>query len=90
MNEILKYLCRKSSSRNRILAEEDAIDKILVLANNSAKERKSMIITEQDILGVAYEEELIENEIMSMYEDNKILISVNGRKVGAIKCISCT
>ena len=88
MNEILKYLCRKSSSRNRILAEEDAIDKILVLANNSAKERKSMIITEQDILDVAYEEELIENEIMSMYEDNKILISVNGRKIGAINALA--
>ena len=88
MNEILKYLCRKSSSRNRILAEEDAIDKILVLANNSVKERKSMIITEQDILDVAYEEELIENEIMSMYEDNKILISVNGRKVGAINALA--
>ena len=81
MSEILKYLCRKSSSRNRILAEDDSIDKILVLANNSAKERKSMIITKQDILDVAYEEELIENEIMSMYEDNKILISVNGRKI---------
>lgn len=88
MSEILKYLCRKSSSRNRILAEEDAIDKILVLANNSAKERKSMIITEQDILDVAYEEELIENEIMSMYEDNKILISVNGRKIGAINALA--
>ncbi|MBS4956681.1 MAG: AAA family ATPase [Clostridium sp.] len=88
MNEILKYLCRKSSSRNRILAEEDAIDKILVLANNSVKERKSMIITEQDILDVAYEEELIENEIMSMYEDNKILISVNGRKIGAINALA--
>ena len=88
MSEILKYLCRKSSSRNRILAEEDAIDKILVLANNSAKERKSMIITEQDILDVAYEEELIENEIMSMYEDNKILISVNGRKIGAVNALA--
>lgn len=88
MSEVLKYLCRKSSSRNRILAEEDTIDKILVLANNSAKERKSMIITEQDILDVAYEEELIENEIMSMYEDNKILISVNGRKIGAINALA--
>ena len=88
MSEILKYLCRKSSSRNRILAEDDSIDKILVLANNSAKERKSMIITEQDILDVAYEEELIENEIMSMYEDNKILISVNGRKIGAINALA--
>lgn len=88
MSEMLKYLCRKSSSRNRILAEDDAIDKILVLANNSAKERKSMIITKQDILDVAYEEELIENEIMSMYEDNKILISVNGRKIGAVNALA--
>ena len=88
MSEMLKYLCRKSSSRNRILAEDDSIDKILVLANNSAKERKSMIITKQDILDVAYEEELIENEIMSMYEDNKILISVNGRKIGAINALA--
>lgn len=88
MSEMLKYLCRKSSSRNRILAEEDTIDKLLVLANNSAKERKSMIITEEDILQVAYEEELIESEIMSMYEDNKILISVKGRKVGAINALA--
>ena len=88
MSEMLKYLCRKSSSRNRILAEEDAIDKILVLANNSAKERKSMIITEKDILEVAYEEELIESEIMSMYEDNKILISVNGKKIGAVNALA--
>ena len=88
MSEMLKYLCRKSSSRNRILAEEDSIDKILVLANNSAKERKSMIITEKDILEVAYEEELIESEIMSMYEDNKILISVNGKKIGAVNALA--
>ena len=88
MSEMLKYLCRKSSSRNKILVEGEAIDKILVLANNSAKERKSMIITEQDILEVAYEEELIESEIMSMYEDNKILISVNGRKIGAINALA--
>ena len=80
INEMLKYLCRKSSSRNRIFVDEDTIDKLLVLANNSAKERKSMIITEQDILEVAYEEELIESEIMSMYEENKILISVKGEK----------
>lgn len=84
MNEMLKYLCRKSSSRNRILAEEDGIDKLLVLANNCAKERKRMIITEEDILEVAYEEELIEEEFMSMYEDKKILIEINERKVGAI------
>lgn len=84
MNEMLKYLCRKSSSRNRILAEEDTIDKILVLANNNAKDKKKIVISEEDILEVAYEEELIEKELMSMYEDNKILIDINNKKVGAI------
>ena len=88
MSEMLKYLCRKSSSRNRILADEDTIDKLLVLANNSAKERKSMIISEEDILEVAYEEDLIETEIMSMYEDYKIFISVKDRKVGAINALA--
>lgn len=88
MNEMLKYLCRKSNSRNRILAEEDAIDKLLVLANNSAKEKKRMIITEEDVLDIAYEEELIENEMMSMYEENKILIDINGRKIGAINALA--
>lgn len=84
MSEILKYLCRRSSSRNRILAEEDTIDKILVLANNNTKDKKKIVISEEDILEVAYEEELIEKELMSMYEDNKILIDINNRKVGAI------
>ena len=88
MSEMLKYLCRKSSSRNRILAEEDSIDKLLVLANNSAKEKKRLVITEEDILDVAYEEELIENEMMSMYEENKILIDINGRKIGAINALA--
>lgn len=88
MSEMLKYLCRKSSSRNRILAEEDSIDKLLVLANNLAKEKKRLVITEEDILDVAYEEELIENEMMSMYEENKILIDINGRKIGAINALA--
>ena len=88
MSEMLKYLCRKSSSRNRILAEEDSIDKLLVLANNLAKEKKRLVITEEDILDVAYEEELIENEMMSMYEENKMLIDINGRKIGAINALA--
>ena len=43
-----------------------------------------MEILKDDILAVAYEQELIEEEFMSMYEDDKIVIEVKGRKVGAI------
>ena len=88
MEAMLKYLCRKGNSRKRIFTEEDTIDKLLVLSNNVAKERKSMVIEEKDFLSIAYEEEIIENELMSMYEENKILIDINGRKVGAINALA--
>ena len=88
MEAMLKYLCRKGNSRKRIFTEEDTIDKLLVLSNNVAKERKSMVIEEKDFLSIAYEEEIIENELMSMYEENKILIDINGKKVGAINALA--
>lgn len=88
MEAMLKYLCRKGNSRKRIFTEEDTIDKLLVLSNNVAKERKNMVIEEKDFLSIAYEEEIIENELMSMYEENKILIDINGRKVGAINALA--
>lgn len=47
-----------------------------------------MVIEEKDFLSIAYEEEIIENELMSMYEENKILIDINGRKVGAINALA--
>ena len=74
MSEIFKYLCKKSSSKKRIFSDEDDIDKLLVLSNNHAKEEKRMEILKEDIRAVAYEEELIESEFISMYEEKKILI----------------
>lgn len=84
MSEIFKYLCKKSSSKKRIFSDEDDIDKLLVLSNNHAKEEKRMEILKEDIRAVAYEEELIESEFISMYEEKKILIEINDRKIGAI------
>ena len=80
MSEIFKYLCKKSSSKKRIFSDEDDIDKLLVLSNNHAKEEKRMEILKEDIRAVAYEEELIESEFISMYEEKKILIEINDRK----------
>lgn len=82
--EVFKYLCRKSGSRNRMCIEDDLLDKLLVLSNNCAKDKKKTIITEEDIIDIAYDEDLIENELMSMYEDNKIFIDIKDKKVGAI------
>ena len=72
IKEVCKYLCRKCSSKNKMLIESDAIDKILVLANNRAKEKRENRITKEDIVETAYEKELLEDELMNMYKDKKI------------------
>ena len=84
IKEVCKYLCRKCSSKNKMLIESDAIDKILVLANNRAKEKRENRITKEDIVETAYEKELLEDELMNMYKDKKILIDIKGEKVGCI------
>ena len=84
INEIIKYLCRKSSNRQKLFIENDFIDKVLILSNNFAKEKGNMLITEKEVIEAVYEEELIEKEVMSGYEEKKILIDIKGVKVGVI------
>lgn len=85
IKEIIKYLFRIASDKNKLSLDNNDIDKIIILANNEVSERNIM---GEDIIKVAYEEELIENEIMSMYKDNKILLSVEGRKIGTINALA--
>ena len=84
INEIIKYLCRKRSNRQKLFIENDFIDKVLILSNNFAKEKGNMLITEKEVIEAVYEEELIEKEVMSGYEEKKILIDIKGVKVGVI------
>lgn len=84
INEIIKYLCRKSSNRQKLFIENDFIDKVLILSNNFAKEKGNMLITEKEVIEAVYEEELIAKEVMSGYEEKKILIDIKGVKVGVI------
>ena len=85
IKEIIKYLFRIASDKNKLSLENNDIDKMIILANNEVSERNIM---GEDIIKVVYEEELIENEIMSMYKDNKILLSVEGRKIGTINALA--
>ena len=85
IKEIIKYLFRIASDKNKLSLDNNDIDKMIILANNEVSERNIM---GEDIIKVAYEEELIENEIMSMYKDNKILLSVEGRKIGTINALA--
>ncbi len=84
LREIFKYLCRKASCKNKLFVEKYTIERLLLLANHYAVETKSDKITEKEIIEVAYEEEDILKEMMKLYNEKKILISVKGERIGAI------
>ncbi|MGL4761275.1 MAG: AAA family ATPase [Sarcina sp.] len=88
INELGKYLARKSGSRDRILWDIDEVEKILILANNNAKRLKRKLIKAQDIMDVAYKASTIEIEYQKLYKDNKILINVTDKIIGSINALS--
>lgn len=83
-DEIIKYMSRFSGDRSKVSISLEELERILVLSNDTTKIRKSKVIESKDIIAVAYEVELIEDEYDKMYKENKILLSVKGSKVGVI------
>lgn len=86
--EILKYLSRKANSKNKINIDDMDIDKLIILTNNHTKERGGKTISKEDVICIAYEEEKIEEEYMKMFKENKILLSLNDKKVGSINALA--
>ena len=86
--EILKYLSRKANSKNKINIDDMDIDKLIILTNNHTKERGGRTISKEDVICIAYEEEKIEEEYMKMFKENKILLSLNDKKVGSINALA--
>ena len=48
------------------------------------KEKGDYVITKEDVMKIAYEEEFIEKEFIKMYKKGKILITLTGEKVGSV------
>lgn len=88
IKEVAKYLCRKAESKNKLYFENDEVGSLILLANNYAKENNKDIIDKDDILSVAYEDELIELEFLEGYKEKRSLIQVNGSKIGQINGLS--
>lgn len=84
IKEIIKYLSRVAECRGKICIEDKNIDRLLILANNIVELDGREIISDKDIRNVAYEKSLIEDEILEMYEDSKIILTLSGEKVGSI------
>lgn len=87
-NEIIKYLSRSASRKTKINIDTTEIDRVIILANDNAKKRKSLLIEGDDIRRVAYYKERIEEEYDKLYEENKILLTVTGEKIGVINGLS--
>ena len=88
VNEIIKYLSRTANSKTKINIDTTEIEKLMILANDNAKKRNSLMIESKDIVGIAYVKERIENEYDKLYKENKILISIIGKKVGVINALA--
>ena len=86
--EIIKYLSRISGNKYNVSIDTEEIDKILLLANDNSKRKKSLIIRDIDIIQVAYPREKIEEEYDNLYKENKILITTNGKRVGVVNALA--
>lgn len=86
--EIIKYLARVVGERNKVSFDDYYINKLLYLSNNNARIAGKKNIDKQDIRDIAYEEEKILEEVMDSYKDNKILITISGKKVGIINALA--
>ncbi|MBE6054888.1 MAG: ATP-dependent protease [Clostridium sartagoforme] len=87
-NEIIKYLSRNAARKTKINIDISEIDKVMILANYNATKRKSLLIEGKDIRECAYYKERIEEEYHKLFQENKIILSVVGSKVGVINALS--
>ncbi len=88
IGEMLKFLSRVTGQRDKISIDDYYINKLLYLSNNNVKEDSRKNIEKQDIMDVAYEDEKFLEDIMDNYKNKKILITLNGKKVGIINALA--
>lgn len=88
IKKIIKSLSRKIENRNKLLFDTDELDKILMLSDNNSRKKNKCKIEEEDIEETIFSEDLIEKEIIKMFETEKILLDVKSKVVGQINGLS--
>ncbi|URZ06358.1 AAA family ATPase [Clostridium felsineum] len=86
--EICKHLSRIADDRNRLHILPKEIKRILTLTCNNADKDSDKYINDENVRKVIYKEEIIEEEIIKNYKDNKILMDFFGEKIGQINALS--
>ena len=84
IKEVARYLCRITDDRNIINIQVEVLDNLIILLREEIKERPIKYIDKTDIINIAYEKEKIEDELLKMYKEDKIVLSLDGKKCGTI------
>ncbi|MGL4874503.1 MAG: AAA family ATPase [Clostridium sp.] len=84
IKSVVKYLVRKAEKREKINFDIREIENILILAEQEAMQALKEVIGSEEINKVIYEEDIVEEEYISMYKENKMLIKLKDRLVGNI------
>ena len=84
IKEVVRYLCRETDNKDKMKIKIENIDNLLLLLREEVKDRGIEYIDKTDIINIAYEKESIEDELLEMYKNKKILLSLDGEKIGII------
>ena len=82
--EIAKALSRKAEDKRKFYFKLDELEKILVMANNKATECNKDFIDREEIISEVYERDVLEDEIIEEFKDNRICIDLKGEAIGEI------
>lgn len=88
LKEIAKYFSRKAEDRRKLYYDEYEVSLILDQANYRAECERKNEIDEEDIINTIYDEEILEKQMLNIYEDKKILIDINSRMTGQVNGLS--
>lgn len=86
--ELAKALSRKIENRDRFILDGEEIKKVLNIANIKAKNLNKDRIDREEIIEATKQFEIMEEENLRMYKDKKILIEVDGQRIGTINALS--
>lgn len=88
VKEIAKFLSRKAESKRKFYYSDYELNKILMLSDNKVSSEMKEVIDGEDIVEVAYGQEIIEKDILDSYKDEKMLINVKDKIVGQVNGLS--
>lgn len=88
LREIAKFLSRKAENRNKLYIDDYELEKMLIISDNSAREKDADYIEVQDIENAVYSGDLIEKQVHEGYRQKQIFIDIEGKKIGQINALS--